>query len=301
MTSAEYLVYDNKDSYKGSGKMEKASLILEGGTFRTIYTSGILDTFLKEDIMMPYILGISAGAINLCSYISKQPERTMRVFTQYRHDKRYIGLRNFLTERSLFGLDFGWNVLPNELELFDWDTFKSYEGQAYAGVTNALTGEVEFLDVKDMDLECQLLRATCAIPIMFPEIKLNGTPYYDGGLADPIPIHHAVEEGYDKHVIVLTRPKGYYKRMDRQTKTAIQLLRKKYPALVDVMLKRVDRYNETVAYCERLEAEGKAFIYRPPYAIEGMEKDVAKMRANYRLGLHEANARMHDLKSFLNI
>lgn len=281
--------------------MEKTSLILEGGTFRTIYTSGVLDAFLREDIMMPYIIGISAGAINLCSYISKQPERTMRVFTEYRHDKRYIGMRNFLTERSLFGLDFGWNVLPNQLELFDWDTFRSYEGTALAGVTNANTGEVEFMDVQQMDTDSQLLRATCAIPVLFPEIKLNGVPYYDGGLAAPIPVQHAIDRGYDKHVIVLTRPAGYYKAMDRQTKAAMQLLRKKHPKLVDVMLKRVEHYNEAVALCEQLERDGKAFIFRPPYSIEGMEKDVSKMRANYRLGLHEATMRMHDLKEFLQL
>lgn len=281
--------------------MNETSLILEGGTFRTIYTSGVLDALLREEIMMPYIIGISAGAINLCSYISKQPERTMRVFTEYRHDKRYVGMRNFLTERSLFGLDFGWNVLPNQLELFDWQTFRSYEGTALAGVTNANTGEVEFMDVQTMDTDSQLLRATCAIPVMFPEIKLNGVPYYDGGLADPIPVQHAIDEGYEKHVIVLTRPKGYYKTMDRQTKAAMQLMRKKYPKLVDVMLERVDRYNETVAKCEQLEREGKAFIFRPPYGIEGMEKDVVKMRANYRLGLHEATLRMNDLKEFLGL
>lgn len=281
--------------------MEKTSLILEGGTFRTIYTSGVLDAFLREDIMMPYIIGISAGAINLCSYISKQPERTMRVFTEYRHDKRYIGMRNFLTERSLFGLDFGWNVLPNQLELFDWDTFRSYEGTALAGVTNANTGEVEFMDVQQMDTDSQLLRATCAIPVLFPEIKLNGVPYYDGGLAAPIPVQHAIDRGYDKHVIVLTRPAGYYKTMDRQTKAAMQLLRKKHPKLVDVMLKRFEHYNEAVALCEQLERDGKAFIFRPPYSIEGMEKDVSKMRANYRLGLHEATMRMHDLKEFLQL
>lgn len=281
--------------------MEKTSLILEGGTFRTIYTSGVLDAFLREDIMMPYIIGISAGAINLCSYISKQPERTMRVFTEYRHDKRYVGMRNFLTERSLFGLDFGWNVLPNQLELFDWDTFRSYEGTALAGVTNANTGEVEFMDVQQMDTDSQLLRATCAIPVLFPEIKLNGVPYYDGGLAAPIPVQHAIDRGYDKHVIVLTRPAGYYKAMDRQTKAAMQLLRKKHPKLVDVMLKRFEHYNEAVALCEQLERDGKAFIFRPPYSIEGMEKDVSKMRANYRLGLHEATMRMHDLKEFLQL
>lgn len=279
--------------------MTKTSLILEGGTFRTIYTSGVLDAFLEHQLHMPYIIGISAGAINGCSYVSKQKERTLRVFTNYRHDKRYIGWRNFLKERSLFGLNFAYDTIPNELELFDWATYEQFEGQFEIGVTNAYTGEVEYLDALQMDKACTMLRATCAIPILFPEIKLENTPYYDGGLADPIPITRAEEKGFEKHVIVLTRPHGYQKSLDRQTKFAIKMLGKRYPALAKRMLQRAARYNETLAYCEQLEEEGKAFLFRPNYAMNSFEKNLTQIHSNYNMGYQHAQEQMATLQQFL--
>ncbi|MGF9977263.1 patatin family protein [Viridibacillus arvi] len=281
--------------------VKDTSLVLEGGTFRTLFTSGVLDAFLDEEIMMPHVVGISAGAINACSYVSEQKERSLRVLVNYRHDKRYIGIRNFWRERSLFGLDFAYNIIPNELDKFDWDRFQQFEGTVKFGVTNAYTGAIEYMDALDMDKECTLLRATCAIPVLFPEIKINGIPYYDGGLADPIPIQHLVDEGFGKHVLVLTRPKGYRKVIDRQSKLVMKLLRKRYPNLVKSMEQRVEHYNASLDYCERLENEGRAFIFRPDAPLNSFEKDLTQMRANYDMGYKKAAKQMDELKAFLNI
>ena len=280
--------------------VENTSLILEGGTFRTLFTGGVLDTFLDHEIMMPYIVGISAGAINASAYVSQQKERMLYTLLNYRQDKRYMGIRNFFSERSLFGLDFGYNTIPNELYPFDWETYQQYNGQLLFGVTNAQTGQVEYKNAIEMDKECMMLRATCAIPVLFPEIKLNGIPYYDGGLAEPIPIHHTVEQGFEKHIIILTRPKGYRKKMDRQSKIAMKLLKKRYPEIVRSMEKRVDHYNESLDYCEQLEAEGKAFIFRPSSALKSFEKDLNKIRTNYQMGYELGNQKIDELKRFLD-
>ncbi|MGE7090513.1 patatin-like phospholipase family protein [Lysinibacillus sp. NPDC048646] len=279
--------------------VENSSLILEGGTFRTLFTSGVLDAFLEHDIMMPYVVAISAGAINACSYVSQQKERSLRVLMDYRHDKRYMGLKNFLKEKSLFGLDFAYNVIPNQLDIFDWDTYQQYDGKLLFGVTNASTGQVEYMDAREMDRECMMLRATCAIPILFPEIKLNDTAYYDGGLAEPIPIQHGIERGFEKHVLVLTRPKGYRKKLDRQSKWAMRLLAKRYPNLVKSMEKRAEHYNASLAHCEQLEEEGRAFIFRPIEALNSFEKDTTQMRSNYEMGYEQAQQQMAALKQFL--
>ena len=279
--------------------VENTSLVLEGGTFRTLFTSGVLDAFLEENIMMPYVVAISAGAINACSYVSQQKERSLRVLIDYRHDQRYMGWKNFLKEKSLFGLDFAYNVIPNQLDIFDWETFQKYDGTLKFGVTNATTGQVEYMNALEMDRECMMLRATCAIPVLFPEIKLNDTPYYDGGLAEPIPISHGIEQGFDKHVLVLTRPKGYRKELDRQSKWAMKLLSKRYPNLVKSMQKRADHYNASLDYCEKLESEGKAFIFRPTESLNNFEKDKTKMRSNYDMGYNQALKQMDALKLFL--
>lgn len=280
--------------------IEGTSLILEGGTFRGVYTAGVLDYFLDENIMMPYIVAISAGAINAASYVSKQKERTLRVFTNYRHDKRYIGKRNFLKEKSLFGLDFSYNIVPNELDLFDWETYYSYQGVLKYGVTNAYTGQVEYMNGIELDKHCMMLRATCAIPVVFPEIKLNGTPYYDGGLAEPVPIQQAIDEGYDKHIIILTRPKGYRKEMDKKSQLVMRLLRKKYPKLVEAMEKRVDHYNRSMELCEELEREGKAIVFRPNEALKSFEKDINKMRASHQMGYEQAKTNRQQLFAFIS-
>lgn len=280
--------------------VQQSSLILEGGTFRTLFTAGVLDAFLDHEIMMPYILGISAGAINAASYVSKQKERTKRVIIDYRHDKRYMGWGNFLKEKSFFGLDFSYNVIPNQLDLFDWETFRNYDGTVLFGVTNALTGEIEYKNAIEMDTRCMMLRASCAIPILFPEIKLDDVPYYDGGLSEPIPIRKAMADGRDKHVIVLTQPKGYRKTLDKKTKWTMKLLKPRYPKLVESMEKRIDKYNETLDYCEKLEQQGNAFILRPDYAINSFEKDTQVMHQTHQMGYQQGHARIPELKDFLN-
>ena len=275
------------------------SLVLEGGTFRTVYTAGVLDAMMEEDLYFPYIVGISAGAINAVSYVSKQKERTIDVLTKYRNDPRYMGARNLFKEKSLFGLDFAYNVIPNQLILFDWDTYYAYEGEVEFGVTNARTGEIEFMDAKTMGKDCQMLRATCAIPFVFPEIIMNDTPYYDGGLANAIPIDRAIDKGYERHVLVLTRPQGYVKTSGRGNKLSVRLLRKKYPKLVAQLISRADRYNQCMREIEQLEKEGKVFIFKPDYALKSFEGKVENMRKNYAMGYSHAKNRMAELKAFL--
>ncbi|HWJ78576.1 MAG TPA: patatin family protein [Niallia sp.] len=278
---------------------QNTSLVIEGGTFRTIYSTGVLDVFIDEGIEFPYVVGISAGAVNACTYVAKQKERPYRVIANYRHDKRYMSLRNYVKEGSYFGLDFAYNVLVNELDPFDWESYAKYDGEIELGVTNALTGEIEFLDALQMDRECTMLRATCALPIIFPEIKINNIPYYDGGLADPIPVSRAEEKGYEKHVFVLTRPKGYRKKIDRQSKWTSRLYKRKYPKLANRVLDRVESYNKTMDYIEQLEDEGKAFVFRPEFPLNSFEKDTIQMKRSYEMGLDLSRRNIKELKKFL--
>lgn len=280
-------------------KTNLPSLILEGGTFRTIYTSGVLDAFLEHDVHFPYVIGISAGAINACSYVSKQKERTYRVFKTYRNDSRYMGVRNFLSDKSYFGLNFSYNIIPNELDLFDWETYRNFDGVVEFGVTNAYTGKAEFMDAKEMDEECTLLKATCALPMFFPEIKLNGVPYYDGGLAAPVPVERAEALGYERHIFVLTRPKGYRKELDWQGKVAIRSFSKKYPRLAKQMLNRAEQYNQTMDYIEELEAKGRALVFRPDYALKSFEKKPDVFEQSYLMGFKQGLAKIEQVKSFM--
>lgn len=259
------------------------SLILEGGTFRPIFSAGVMDALLDNDIIFPYCIGVSAGITNGVSYISKQKGRNLAVIEQYRNDKRYLGLKNFFSCHSIFGLDFVFNEIPNNLLPFDMDTYQRYSGKILVGVTNAQTGQTEYLDGKDLDENCTILRATCAIPYFFPCIKYKGNEYYDGGICDPIPIRKAIADGNEKHLIVLTRPASYKKTLSKNNILAAKNISKKYPNLKEPLLTRHIAYNETVRFCEDLERQGKALILRPSEegALKSFEKDINKLKAGY--------------------
>lgn len=275
-----------------------AGIILEGGTIRPIFSAGVMDALLDNNIIFPYCIGVSAGISNGFSYISKQKERNLQILERYRNDKRYIGIGNYLKQRSIFGIDFLFNQIPNELIPFDMDTFKSYKGKVLVGVTNAVSGKTEYIDGKDIDDNCTMLRATCAIPLFFPPIEFNNGFYFDGGLCDPIPIKKSIKDGNVKNLIILTRPKGYVKTLGKGNKIAAKLLGKRFPNLKQPLLTRHALYNDTVKYCEQLEREGKAIIIRPTIeqAIDSFEKDINKIRVAYNHGYQAALNKIKEIK-----
>lgn len=276
------------------------SLILEGGTLRPIFSAGVMDALLDNNITFPYCIGVSAGITNGVSYISKQKGRNLEVVTKYRNDNRYLSYRNFLRCKSIFGLDFVFDEIPNNLIPFDMDTYRKYPGKVLVGATNAHTGKTEYLNGKDLDDKATMLRATCAIPLLFPVIKINGKEYYDGGLCDPIPIKKAIADGNTKHLIVLTQPKGYKKELSKKNILVAKLLNKKYPNLKTPLLNRHNHYNETVKFCEQLENEGKVLILRPEYNLDSFEKDINKLKSSYDHGYNLTINHLSEIKKLFD-
>ena len=272
-------------------------LVLEGGTFRPIFSAGIMDAMVKHNIMFPYCIGVSAGITDGFSYASRQIGRNLEILKQYRNDRRYLGAQNFLTDRSLFGVKFVFEEIPNKLLPFDWDAFAEYNGTFLVGVTNARTGKSEYLDGKKLDKTNAIVKATCAIPLMFPPVSINGEEYYDGGICDPIPVRKALADGNEKLLIILTRPKEYEKKLGSNNKIAARVLKNKYPNLIEPLLTRHEKYNETVRFCDELERQGKAIVLRPADEgiIDSMEKDVDKIVACYQYGYQLAERRMDEI------
>lgn len=276
-------------------------LVLEGGTFRPIFSSGVMDALLSEEIMMPYCVGVSAGISDGVSYLSRQKGRNLEIVQKYRNDKRYIGKSNFRKCRSLFGLDFVFGDIPNDLIPFDKEEFLRYEGRCMVGVTNVSTGEAEFLDGKNIDNKYTMLRATCAMPLFFPAIEIGGEKYYDGGIASPVPVDKAFEDGCEKLLVILTQPKGFVKRLGKYDRIGARVLARKYPAMREAILSRPDRYNETVKKCEALEKEGKVMILRPNYPINSFEENVQKLEKVYWHGYRMAKEKMKKIRNFLEL
>lgn len=282
------------------GVVTMAGLILEGGTFRPIFSCGVMDALLEEDIMFPYCIGVSAGISDAVSYVSKQHGRNLEIAKRFRSDKRYIGAQNLKNNGSIFGMDFIFDAIPNKYIPFDYDTFYSYPGTFLIGVTNARTAKAHYVDGKTMDHTFRALRATCALPMVIPPVRMKGGRFVDGGVADPIPVRKSIEDGNEKNLIVLTRPKGYRKNLERRSFLAAKALRYKYPALSQLLLKRHIAYNETVAFCEKLEREGKALILRPEYPLHSLEKDVNVLESSYEHGRTLAKKNMDIIRSLLS-
>ena len=266
----------------------KTGLVLEGGALRTIFSSGVCDAFLDAGLPLPdYTVGVSAGIAYGVSYLSRQSRRNLKLVTTYANDRRYMGWRNMLTRgnRSYFGLKFSYETIPNHLLPFDYDTFEAYPGTVEAVVTNLNTGRADYLPVPRRDCPNLLLEATCAIPMMFPVIQINGQPYLDGGCADPIPWQRCFDVGCDRVVVILTRERGYRKQPDSSARL-VQPAFRKYPKFVELMQDRAERYNACRDELFRLEAEGKVLVIAPEDTLgcSRTEKDTEVLRALWQSG-----------------
>ena len=275
------------------------SLVLEGGTFRPIFSCGVMDALLDAEIMLPYIIGVSAGITDGFSYASRQKGRNLEILMRYRNDPRYLSMRNMVTDHSPFGIRFVFQAIPNELIPFDYTTFQQYPGQFWVGVTNLHTGEAEYLDGKKIDAQNTLCQATCSIPGVFPSCHYEGKVYYDGGIADSIPIQKAIDDGNRRHLIVLTQPLGYQKKLQKGNRVMARIMKHHYPAFSQKLLDRHLRYNATLAQIARLEEEGKAIVLRPSHPLNSFESDLATLKNSYQEGYDLAMARMDKIRHLL--
>ena len=276
-------------------------LVLEGGAFRGLFTAGVLDALLDIGADFKYVVGVSAGATNAYSYISKQKGRNLEIMEKFLDHKRYVGYGNLIRCKSIMDLDFVFDEIPNKHCIFDYDTFYSYDGKMLVGAFNIETGKVEYFDKDSLDDKNMILRASCAIPLMFPFAKINGKLYADGGLKDSIPIKKSIVDGNKKNVIVLTRNEGYVKKQSKANKLTYKLYKQKYPKLADVLNNRYSEYNSQIKFCEELEKKGDAIIIRPTVKMDvsRFERDKNKLKEIYNNGYNLIINDKEKIRSFL--
>ncbi len=255
-----------------------------------MYTAGVLDAFLEQGITFDVGVGVSAGAAYGISYISGQKGRNLKICEKYINDKRYVSLRNLFKEGALFGQTFVYEDIPRKLIPFDYDAYFKSKTKFLTGVTNILTGETEYYEMKNDRYKFDLFKATCALPFVSPIIPMGKGLYLDGGITDPIPYKKALSEGCEKLVIILTRHRGYLKEAEKAMLFA-KLYYKKYPKLLDAMKRRHIIYNEQLEEIEKLEKEGSAIIIAPsrPVKIKRIETDIDKIRGLYSKGYEDGH------------
>ncbi|MBM7552966.1 patatin-like phospholipase family protein [Thalassobacillus pellis] len=281
--------------------MKQTGLVLEGGGMRGTYTAGVLDYFLDMNLHFPFVAGASAGASNGSSYVARQRGRNYNVLVGYGDHPEYISYLRALRKKELFGMDFIFDKLPNELVPFDFEAFENRQTHFSVATTDLMTGDaVHYHDFPDRNSLMTIMRASCSIPLIAPSITYEGKTLMDGGIAAPVPIDQSIQYGNEKHVVVLTRNEGYTKgRM--KGGWLIQRKFRQHPAFVKTMLNRHVAYNGLTEKLWQLEKEGRAFIIRPetPLSVSRIERNRKKLHELYMQGYEEMKYREKALEDFL--
>ena len=281
----------------------KKGLILEGGALKGIFSCGVIDVLMENGIEFDGAIGISAGAVLGCNYKSKQIGRPLRYNLKYAKDKRYHSFWSLRKTGDIYGVDFCYRLLPNELDIFDTETYKNNPMKFYVGATNIDTAICEFHECPNGDeLDMLWFRASASIPIVSKPVEIDGNKYLDGGIDNSIPFEYFESLGYNKNIIILTKPKGFRKKLIKH-RILLKHFLKKMPKVRDKVLIRHLIYNKQMDDIDDRENKGISLVIRPPKKLKigTMEKNRKRIQKVYDLGRKVALERLDEIKEFLNI
>ena len=280
----------------------KIGLVIEGGGFRGVFCEGITSYFIENNIEIPYVIGVSMGAINATNYLAKQAYRNIEIIEQFIDDKRYISKRNLFKTGNLFGMDFIFNDIAHIHHPFDFKTFSASKQEFVIVSMDCNTGQPHYAYKAEHTSEemMKALRASTSLPFVSKQVLMNDTPYLDGGITDPIPIRKALEDGCDKVIVMLTRDLDYIKAPFKGSSVG-KVFYNKYPEVVSGLKNRHKVYRDSQVYLEQLETEGKAFVFRPKIAldVDRTEKDFNKIKYAFDAGYALAKEKHQSLLEFM--
>ena len=283
--------------------IKKATLVLEGGATRGIFTSGALDYLMERDLYFSDVIGVSAGSCNAVDYVSRQPGRTRDcMIPTDKEGKYYYGIRDFVKEKSLMNMDLIFDKYPKELLPFDFETYFNSEINCQIVTTNCLTGKAEYMtEDSDNDRLMKLCRASSSMPLLTPIVNIDNVPYLDGGLADSVPIRRAQQMENEKIVVILTKNQGYRKSVLSPTMQRVyKRAYKSYPNLIRTIFRRSFEYNKTKNYLDQLEKRGEIFILRPQVKpVSRLERNKETLHAFYEHGYKYTERKFDDLMEYL--
>ena len=269
----------------------KTGLVLEGGGMRGVFTSGVLDAFMKHELYFPYVVAVSAGACNGLSYMSRQPRRARFSNIDMLKKYDYISLKSLLTQGSIFDPNILYERFPNEIVPFDYDAYRTNPGIFEMVTTNCLTGRAEYLTEKQSAQRLTaIVKASSSLPYVAQITEVDGVPMLDGGIIDSIPVVRAIDMGYSPNVVIMPRNRGF-----RSSERDIKIPRffyKDYPRLRVALSHRVEVYNRQLELVERMEDWGEIICIRPerPMEVDRICRDVDKLEALYEEGFRLGEA-----------
>lgn len=276
-------------------------VVFEGGGFRGLYTEGVYDTWLEQGISATHVIGVSAGATFGCNYKSRQIGRALRYNKRFCRDPRYMGLKSLITTGNFFSRDFAFRRLPWEFDVFDTPTYAANPMHFTGVATDVETGEAVYHGLNAGDtVDVEWMRASSAIPGLSRPVELEGRKLLDGGMADSIPFRWMLDQGYERCVVVCTQPAGYRKEPN-ELMPVLRVLLRRYPALVELLANRHERYNAQLDELAELERAGKVFVIRPSESVKVpiTIKDPAELDRVYEVDRRDGAATLDALRAYL--
>ncbi len=281
-----------------SDKITNGCIVLEGGAFRGVYTSGVLDALMKANINMACTVGVSAGALNGMNYVSGQIGRSGRINLLFRHDPHYVGLRAYGVNRGIIGFDFILDCLPDEP--FDWARFNNPNRRFIAVATSCLDGKAKYFEKENCNI-VRAVKASASMPYVSMPVEVDCVPCLDGGCADKIPVRWAVDNGFDKIIVVRTREREFRKKVKESSKKMAYRVYGKYADFSKSLAYSEENYNITCDEIDKLEREGRIFVIAPSkhVTVDRLEKDMEKLGALYKLGFLDTKNNIKAIREYL--
>ena len=281
----------------------KTGLVLEGGGMRGIYTAGVLDVFLDEGLEFDGVIGVSAGAVHGCSFLSGQRGRSIRYYKKYCADKRFMSAENMIRTGNFVDTDFCYHELPEVLDPYDYEAFDRNKEKTdfYVVCSDVEKGTPVYAKLHDMKKDIDYIRASASLPYVSKFVELGGRKLLDGGCTDSVPVEAFMKLGFTKDVVVLTRDLEYRKKPENAWMA--DLMYRKYPKFAEVLKNRSVEYNRSIRRIENLEKEGKIFVIRPsvPLTISRTSRSAEEIEKTYQVGVLDAKKQMAALKEWLDI
>ena len=278
----------------------KTALILEGGGMRGLYTAGVLDVLMENNIETDVACGVSAGALFGINYKSKQPGRVLRYNLKYAGNSENLGVRQLLKTGNLMSKQFYFDDLPFKLDVMDTETYRNNKTDFHAVVTNLLTGQPEYKSIYDLENEdcMEYLRASGSLPFVSKPVFVKDIPYLDGGIADSIPVKRYIEDGFDKIIVILTK---HHCIKNNNKIHGTNFFYKKYPEFANTLKNRNTDYIKQYNYVKQLENEGRIIVIQPSLHlnVKTTEKNKELIQKLYELGVNDCNKKIQDIKKYL--
>lgn len=280
----------------------KKGLVLEGGAMRGLFSAGVIDILMENNLLPDGVIGVSAGAAFGCNIKSKQPGRVIRYNKKLAHDWRYASFRSLLTTGDYFGGEYAYHYMPRHLDYFDVETFNNNPMEFWAVCTNVGTGKAVYKRLMEVDNNClEYIRASASMPIAARIVTVEGKKLLDGGIADSIPLRFFQEQGYDRNLVVLTQPANYVKEPNKLM-PLMRLWLRRHPRIIRALEQRHIMYNDQLEYVRQEEKKPNTLVLRPEsvLTIGHLSHNPDDMQATYEHGRKVATKHLEEIKAFFS-